>query len=323
MLEVRDLRLVQAIGEHGSLVRAARVLNTTQPALTRSLAALEAKLKGRLFERSPRGAIATDLGRAVLADAQEMLGRLERLDRYLAEVRGDQVRDLSIHAGAYLAETLAMTAAARMLPLYPRVRLRVNSVNWADVARGLHDREAPIGLVDRRGIEDDPGLEVEPLQPQPGVFVVRPGHPLTMQRGLSLPDILSYPMIFIGRVPTAVQAPMAVAREQARVRGTMHPAFPALVQESPTVALAAVRQSDAVAPMTLPLALPALQAGQVVALPWREPWVSLHPVVLRLRRRHLGEAEQAFLDLLRGVDREFEQAARDWCAAQGLSPDCG
>jgi DNA-binding transcriptional LysR family regulator len=216
-----------------------------------------------------------------------------------------------------------MAAAARMLSLYPRLRLRVTSVNWADVPRALHDREAPIGLVDLRGLEDDPALEAEPLRPQPGVFVVRPGHPLTARPGLSLPDILCYPMIFIGRVPTAVQAPMAAAREQARARGTMHPAFPALVQESPTVALAAVRQSDAVAPMTLALALPALRAGELAALPWRAPWVSLHPCILRLRRRHLGEAEQAFLDLLRDVDREFEQQALAWCAATGVSPGCG
>jgi DNA-binding transcriptional LysR family regulator len=322
MLEVRDLRLVQAIGEHGSLVRAARVLNTTQPALTRSLAALEAKLKGKLFERSPRGVIVTDLGRAILADAQEMIGRLERLDRYLAEVRGDQVRDLAIHAGAYIAESVGMAAAARMLSLYPRLRLRVTSVNWADVPRALHDREASIGLVDLRGLEEDPALDAEPLRPQPGVFVVRPGHPLTARRDLTLPDILAFPMIFIGRVPTAVQAPMAAAREQARARGTMHPAFPALVQESPTVALAAVRQSDAVAPMTLALALPALRAGGLAALPWRAAWVSLHPCILRLRRRPLGEAEQAFLDLLRDVDREVEQDALAWCAATGLSPDC-
>src|SRR5512139_1896262 len=71
MFEVRDLRMVRAIHEHGSLVRAARVLGIAQPALTRQLAALEARLRGPLFERSPRGVTTTDLGRAVLTDASE------------------------------------------------------------------------------------------------------------------------------------------------------------------------------------------------------------------------------------------------------------
>jgi hypothetical protein len=44
VLEVRERRLVQAI-EDGSPARGARVLATSQPALTRSLAALEARLR--------------------------------------------------------------------------------------------------------------------------------------------------------------------------------------------------------------------------------------------------------------------------------------
>ncbi|MCA3313416.1 MAG: LysR family transcriptional regulator [Roseomonas sp.] len=49
MIEARKLRLVKAIDDHGSLVRAARVLGIAQPALTRALARLEARLRGRLF----------------------------------------------------------------------------------------------------------------------------------------------------------------------------------------------------------------------------------------------------------------------------------
>jgi len=323
MLEVRELRLVQAIEAHGSLARAARVLATSQPALTRSLAALEARLRGPLFERGPRGAVATDLGRAVLADAADILARLERLDRHLLEVRGGQVRDLTIVAGAYAAESVALVAAARMLALYPSIRLRLVSTNWAEVPRAVQEREAPIGLLDLRGVQDDPGLEVERLRPQPAIFVTRPGHPLTRRGSLDLADIMAFPFVFLGRVPRQVQAPIAAAREAARAAGAMHPAFPALVQESPRATLAMLRHCDAVAGVTVTVAADALRLGEVVALPWRAPWVSVHPGVVRLRGRPLGEAEQGFLDLLRDADAEAERDAIAWCAAAGLSPDCG
>jgi DNA-binding transcriptional LysR family regulator len=323
MIEVRDLRLVLEIHRQGSLVRAARVLGVGQPALTRSLAALEARLRGPLFERHRQGAIATNLGRALLAEAEDILGRLERVERGMTEVRGGQVRDLSVMAGAYVLESIGMAAAIRMLPLYPRVRLKLQAGNWADVPRALHAREASLGLLDLRGAEPDPGLEVEPLRRQPGVFVVRAGHPLTRRRPLGLPDILSYPFVFITRAPQAVQGPMAAAREAARAAGTPHPAFPALMHDSPTVTLAALRHGDAVAAVGLPVALPALRAGALAALPWREPWVSVHPGVLRLRGRPPGEAEQAFLDLLRDADAEAEAEAMAWCAANGLPAECG
>jgi DNA-binding transcriptional LysR family regulator len=323
MLEVRELQLIQAISEHGSLVRAARVLGVSQPALTRSLAAVETRLRGPLFERSRKGVMPTNLGRALLSEAADILGRLEQLERTITEVRGGQARDLVIAAGAYIAETVGIVAAARMLAGHPTVRVRLLTANWADVPRMVHEREAPIGLVDLRGFEPDPGLTVERLRPQPAVFVVRPGHALTGKPTLGLADIMAFPFVFIGRVPQAVQGPMAAAREAARAAGTMHPAFPALVHESPTVALNALRHCDAVAGVTVALALEALRRGDVVALPFREPWVSVHPGILRLRNRAASEAEQAFLDLLHDADAEVERDAWAWCAEGGYSTDCG
>lgn len=324
MFEVRDLRMVLAIHEHGSLVRAARVLGITQPALTRQLAALEARLRGPLFERNPRGVTMTDLGRAVVTESVDILERLDRLRRHAADARGDQVRDLNIVAGAYMAETLCITAASRMLSLFPQVRLRLTSSNWAEVPRAVHEREASLGLLDLRGFGEDmrDGLIVEPLRPQPGAFVVRPGHPLAGQSGIGLADIVAFPLILIGRIPGAVQAPIAAARAEARAIGHSHAAFPALIHESPTVALRALTHSDAVVAVTLAIAGPALRAGEAVALPWREPWASVHPGIVRLRNRALGEAEEAFLDLLRTADREAEALALALCDSLGLPRAC-
>jgi DNA-binding transcriptional LysR family regulator len=323
MLEVRELRLVTAIAENGSLVRAARVLAVSQPALTRSLAALEAKLRSRLFERSRQGVIPTNLGRAVLAEASDILQRLERLESAVAEVRGGQVQELRIAAGNHVLESLGGRAAARMLALYPTTRLRLVAGDWADVPRMLHAREAAIGLLDLRGHAPDPGLAVETLQPQPGVFLVRRDHPLTRLARPTLPDILAWPLSFMGRVPQKVQGPLAAAREAARLAGPTHPAFPALVVESPGAAVSLLRYSDAVVPATLAVAEVALRSGAVVALRWREPWLSLHPGVLRLRGRPASEAEQAFLDLLRDVDRVVQAESRAWLAELGLSAECG
>jgi DNA-binding transcriptional LysR family regulator len=322
MLEVRDLRLIKAIEEHGSLARAARVLGIAQPALTRALAAIEARLRGRLFERGSRGVIATDLGRAVLAEATDLLDRHERLDRHLAVVRGEQVRDLTIIAGAYMAESIVLVAAARMLAAHPTLRVRLVAANWAEVPRAVIEREAPLGLLDLRAYQEDPGLEVQRLRPQPGIFVVRAGHPLVGREGIGLAEMQAYPFAFIGRTPREVQAPIAAAREAARRAGALHPAYPALVHESPTVALNLLRHCDAVAAISVAIAAPALRTGEVVALPWRAPWVSLHPGVIRLRGRPPGEAEQAFLDLLQTADLEAERDALAWFAAHGIPADC-
>ena len=323
MIEVRELRLVKAIDDHGCLVRAARVLGIAQPALTRALARLEAKLRGKLFERSRRGVIATDLGRAIIAEGSAILDSLESLDRHLAEARGTQTADLSIMAGAYMAESLCLTAAAGMLNAFPGTRLRLLSANWAEVPAAILDREAPIGVMDLRGFVPDPGLAVEKLRPQPAIFVARAGHPLAQQASVTLADIMACPLAFIGRAPREVQAPHVAAREEARAKGQLHAAFPALVHESPTVTLKLLPQSDAVAGVSVILALEGLRQGNIVALPWqRPPWASIHPGIITLRNRALGAAEQGFLKLLRKADQQAEEEALAWCKAQGVPSAC-
>jgi DNA-binding transcriptional LysR family regulator len=321
MLEVRDLVLVRAIAAHGSLARAARVLGVGQPALTRSLAGLEARLRGPLFDRSRRGVVPTDLCQALLAEAGEILDRLERLDRHLAEVRGPRVQTLVISAGGYSAESVAVTAAARMLDLYPHVQLRLGTVNWAEVPRAVREREAAIGIADLSELGDAPDLRVENLQPMPGIFLVRPGHPLAAPGPpLDLARIMAWPFVFLGRVPRRVQEPMVLAREQARQAGHRHAAFPALMLESPTAAMAAVQESNAVAGTTIVLAEAAIAAGKVVALPWRQPWMEVRLGILRLRNHQPSVAEAAFLDLLRTADAEADLRARRFLAAHGFAP---
>ena len=60
-----DLELVLAIRDHGSLSAAALSLDLAAPAVTKRLAALEAQLGHRLFQRSTRRVNATPEGEAV------------------------------------------------------------------------------------------------------------------------------------------------------------------------------------------------------------------------------------------------------------------
>ena len=105
-----------------------------------------------------------------------------------------------------------------------------------------------------------------------------------------------------------------------RPRGPVKAAFPALMLESPTAAMTAVQASNAVAGTTIVLAEAAIAAGQVVALPWRAPWMEAQLGILRLRNHQPSEAEAAFLDLLRSADEEAARRGRRFLAAHGFEP---
>lgn len=75
---VRQLECFVAVAEHSSYRRAAERLRASQPTLTNQIAALEAQMGVRLFERSRAGTVLTPIGRELLAGAR----------RVLEEVRG-------------------------------------------------------------------------------------------------------------------------------------------------------------------------------------------------------------------------------------------
>ena len=72
-MDTRQMRCIVAIAEAGSLTRAAEQLGLAQPALTQTLNRLETELGARLFTRSRRGAVLTDVGLAILDDIRASL----------------------------------------------------------------------------------------------------------------------------------------------------------------------------------------------------------------------------------------------------------
>ena len=71
-MELRQLRHLIAVVEHGSFSRAAEAVHLTQPALSRSIQALEAEVGAAVLERN-RGAIEpTDVGRLLLTHARQL-----------------------------------------------------------------------------------------------------------------------------------------------------------------------------------------------------------------------------------------------------------
>jgi molybdate transport repressor ModE-like protein len=78
-LRMRQVALLLAIGEHGTLRAAAAALGMTQPAATKMLHELEHALGQPLFDRVGRGLRLTDPGRCTLAYFQGLRGTMEAL----------------------------------------------------------------------------------------------------------------------------------------------------------------------------------------------------------------------------------------------------
>ncbi|MBN6040320.1 LysR family transcriptional regulator [Amycolatopsis sp. 195334CR] len=127
-LEVRHLRVVCAVADHGSLNRAAAALGISQPALTRQVQRLERALGGPLFTRDGNGTTLTALGSYVLSRARAVLPAMDELNSGAAHhASGTPAR---LHYGAVLGPLAAgLLPALRELRPDAEIRFRTEQSN--------------------------------------------------------------------------------------------------------------------------------------------------------------------------------------------------
>ena len=137
------------IADQGSLTRAAAALGSSLPAVVRALAALEAHLGVRLFQRTTRRLALTDEGRRYLASAREVLLAADAADRMLRDEAREPAGHLSITAPVLFGHMYVSPAITRFMQRHAQVRCTVL----------LHDR--PVNLLEE-GI--DVGIRISPLE---------------------------------------------------------------------------------------------------------------------------------------------------------------
>ena len=125
-MKVDALRAFQTVVEHGSLSAAAKVLNVSEPALSRQIAALERELRLALFDRTGRSLRPTETGRAFLGEIQPVLSGLERIGDFAAEIRAGARRRVRLVSMPRLSTAITAPVVARFTAAHPGVELAVD-----------------------------------------------------------------------------------------------------------------------------------------------------------------------------------------------------
>src|SRR5690348_16656976 len=97
-LRLRQVRAVLAIAEQGSLLKAARALGTSQPAVTKVLREVEDAVGVPIFDRLPRGVLPNDYGRAFIARARRAPGEIDGVADDIARIADGQAGTIVVGA---------------------------------------------------------------------------------------------------------------------------------------------------------------------------------------------------------------------------------
>ena len=182
-LNLRGLRHFAAVTGHLNFSRAAASLHLTQPALSRSIARLEADLGLPLFDRAAGGIALTQFGERVLERTQLLLNEYEHMHAAISAARGGAEGHVSVGVTPGLQSHVLAHATARLLEAAPRVRVRVAT----GLSRGNLSTQLKGGAVDLvlGPILETPESEdiaQEVLFSDDVCAVARRGHPILRSR---------------------------------------------------------------------------------------------------------------------------------------------
>lgn len=175
---MRHLRTLITIAEHGSLVRAAKVLSITQPAVTKTLAELEELVGYQLFERSSKGVTLTPAGRILVRHTGTGLRAINDGLSSLSDSEDSEAPTIVIGALPNVGATVLAPALVRFATLWPLARVTLRTGNNAQLIAAL--KQGVLDIVVGRLAEPSEmhGLSFEHLYTEPLLLVVRPNHKL-------------------------------------------------------------------------------------------------------------------------------------------------
>ena len=190
-----QLRHLISLAQTGSFSRSAAALFLTQPALSRSIRALEDELGQPLFDRVGRHSELTPFGREAVERARELVLAADDLRDSGQQAGEGRAGVLRIGMGSGPGAMLMTPLLLKMAQERPRLRVEIARAGTEQLVQALRARTLDALVVDARSLHPAPDLHAQFLRSMQGAFMVRPGHPL-LQLGaaVAFDDLLRYPL---------------------------------------------------------------------------------------------------------------------------------
>jgi len=196
-LKLRDLHILSAVVQWGSMAKAASHLAMSQPAVSESIANLEDALRVRLLDRSTQGVAPTLYAHALLKRGHVVFDELRQGIRDIEFLSNPTVGEVRVACGDTLAAGLLPAVIDRLSRRHPQIVVRMVQANAETLDfRELRERRVDLALarVSRSFREDD--LDVEILFDDPHRVVAGARSSWARRRRIALADLVDEPWIF-------------------------------------------------------------------------------------------------------------------------------
>ena len=189
-----QLRHLIELAATGSFSQAATKLHLTQPALSRSIKALEDELGQPLFDRIGRKNELTAFGSQIVQRARVLVDEAKELRQTSLQLKKGEIGQFRIGMGSGPGAMLMSPMLMLMATEYPKAHIDISRGSTTLLVQALRERFLDALILDIRSLQPSADLKVEAIYEMAGAFMCRPGHPLANKSSVPFAMLRDYPI---------------------------------------------------------------------------------------------------------------------------------
>jgi len=190
-------KLFMDAAELGSLSKVAVAYGTTQPHISRQISELELECGGRLFQRTGRGVVLTELGQRITPNVRAWLASTEQLASDVRSSARTPIGKVRIASMPSAAHPLVNTLYKRLREQYPLIQLAVREGQGNQLETWLEEGSVDLAILYRTSPAPKDGDTY--LAETSTYLVSATGDPLTSRRTVAFSTLHGLPLVLFCR----------------------------------------------------------------------------------------------------------------------------
>lgn len=293
-IKLHDLHVLMTVVQAGSMTKAAAYLNTTQPAISRSIGELERVVGLPLLDRNRQGVGPTAYGRALLDGGVAVFDDLRQAAKNIESLADPEAGEVWIGCTPILGAGFVSAVVERLSRRYPRIVFHLVTGYVERLRRELRERTLDLLVVRRFQPTADEQLDFEFLFDDSYIVAAGAKSRWARERRIELGDLAREQWT----LPPPGSVIATVAAEAFRASGLDYP-HTAVVTESPEVRISLVATGSFISIFPASVLKFPITRPEIGVLPVELPMAQAQNVIVTLRKRAPSPVARLLIDSVR------------------------
>lgn len=188
-------RIFYVVANNGNITKASEELNTSQPAISKSIKNLEDQLGGALFTRTKRGVILTEEGKEFYKYIKQAIEYINNAESKFTDLINLETGCIKIGISTTLTKEFLLPYLEKFHNLYPKINIQIDTNLTSNLIPKLRNGLVDIVILNVTDNDYDKDIEIVKCKKITDCFVVNDKYKDLINKEISIKDLNKYPLI--------------------------------------------------------------------------------------------------------------------------------